>query len=1722
MPFVPDKPRQATATPGFRPDTSPLTAPVRALDSRPVPTPAFTPDRSAGVQRGMEPPALKTTGFVPDAGSWRGRAGSDLAFAPPPPKQGLRKALPFLFEQPFKSEITPKETVEAQFRVKARQAGLSYDEYKAAVAEKVTGVTPFSPLEKKMGVAAGVLMGGAIAAPIVASIGLKTVLVSTLKYLTIHEGIVQAKSGVVSAIKGEKYSPRYKRKVSELLPPDIKTQIKSSAQVAEWVAELYLAGKGVRTLNKATPAIKQAVTKNVITEANLPRTVSISNEKVRDIFSEGTKVSAEELSLYKDLGLSGKQVSSIIKGNRPLTINVPAEKLVTIVDKPYWAKLKAILGKPASPPVVTRVVSKPVVDPVIGLLPSKAPIPSTPKPIVPRGTLAVAPAEGAKLTPGFVPDVPAKVKKVPGSAIPVEPVSPGGYRKRGLNSAITMRMEEPAGSLANYDERSQSEWLGESPPADGRLTLYRATPAGDAIAPGDYVSNDKAYVQGHIDADLGGKGKITSMKATLDDLYPADGPKEFWYVPEDVGKVPAQVKLAGVKPTKSVETGSKSVEEKPYEYKMPDDADIEPALIMRREPMKPVEQMTPEALRTVLSDRIKGDKLENAVDLATTLQAKGGAITPTGEAVVYHRTTADNAAAIVRDQSMTSKEDGLFFGTRPTGQIEGYGDAVVEVSIPLERLALNDEFTDEAHVWMQTGTIRKKISVTAKLHEGPLSAPPKKADITGAKQPELGVKPNVEKTIHIFEPPVLKPSGVKPIVRKVTGQVRPSKPVEEWVALKNLFRRQAAVAKKAVSMTRSEIRANQAEVIRLLRASKLAPADKAKFIGTIKSIHSREQLLKKFPAIEEKIDRLRTKAQRKKLTTKIKVELLRKYKAKKRAPGKTTVEYEMLRNVLKKKFFNGSKLRTQAENEELLNQLQESIESYDVSQPAHFADFALYAALSDSTQGLGEMAVEDLAGTLQNIVGERELAADSFLARQVTRAVAIENEVARSVENMQGLGIAKQPPSTRRDIAGKMRKFFAAVGPDVHDRGFMQIMNLLDSVRGGRFFKDVIYQPISEANKTFMVEEEKFLEQDKKFLETLFKAKGNILDLKINQLTKQKHIGTVTDAKGKKVDLWLSDLDMIDYYLSARTDETLRALKKAGVYIGGQDKEGRVLSTTDEILAKIESKISKEAKQMADYAAKFIRDKKFQGAMANAYEGKYNKPFPFVKGGYWTMIRRYMGSQEKGGDIFNPEFSGKVVLSPNSFQKRVKSDAPLIMGDGWSKFIKWRSDILRFVHYDKALMNAKAVIMSKDFKSEFVEQYGNSSYKHLLNSFDITANGMTHYDDVLAKGANHIRQILSVAYIGAKSRNVLSQGTSFVAAVAEMPVKDFILGIKKFRASPWKSYNKMMSSPLIRFRHRRANFSRGLFEQDVKKFRKYGQTPTTLAFFFVRVGDMTGVIGAGHIVYEYNFDRYKAGGMDKAQADKLAMQDAENFVISTQQSALPEMKNLIMQAHPLIRSAGAFQQAQAQYRAYGYQAMNTWLNSGDKWSRKNFEPMMKQVFVWHFVLPALYELSRGNVNPVSLFARTTFTPISGFMGYGRIVEWAILVTIVSVFIPAKYKEKWKAMLPFDPNSLPGDAKKMFERTMRSAGKLVSGSAGQKDIINMIDGGSTLLKVPSKNIREEYAKFRDVFTGKDASLLRLLQTQWQSNERLKKKTSTAHGIPAKSIPAREIPKRKPNG
>lgn len=88
---------------------------------------------------------------------------------------------------------------------------------------------------------------------------------------------------------------------------------------------------------------------------------------------------------------------------------------------------------------------------------------------------------------------------------------------------------------------------------------------------------------------------------------------------------------------------------------------------------------------------------------------------------LYHRTSADAAAAILTGCAMTSRENTqeAYFSTRPDGHATGYGTTVVHVRVPAHLARLDDEFPDgELHYRVRVADLRPEHFVGASRGTG--------------------------------------------------------------------------------------------------------------------------------------------------------------------------------------------------------------------------------------------------------------------------------------------------------------------------------------------------------------------------------------------------------------------------------------------------------------------------------------------------------------------------------------------------------------------------------------------------------------------------------------------------------------------------------------------------------------------------------------------------------------------------------------------------------------------------------------------------------------------------------------------------------------------------------------------------------------------------------------------------------------------------------------------
>jgi hypothetical protein len=115
---------------------------------------------------------------------------------------------------------------------------------------------------------------------------------------------------------------------------------------------------------------------------------------------------------------------------------------------------------------------------------------------------------------------------------------------------------------------------------------------------------------------------------------------------------------------------------------------------------KPQEQAfnKKDVLNSLKKRGISGDNLLDQEDKIDELVDVGANIDNQGNITLYHRTSTDIANKIKATGKMSGKEDNLFFSTTPKGQAEGFGEGLVVMKIPIEKIAIDDIFGDEAHI----------------------------------------------------------------------------------------------------------------------------------------------------------------------------------------------------------------------------------------------------------------------------------------------------------------------------------------------------------------------------------------------------------------------------------------------------------------------------------------------------------------------------------------------------------------------------------------------------------------------------------------------------------------------------------------------------------------------------------------------------------------------------------------------------------------------------------------------------------------------------------------------------------------------------------------------------------------------------------------------------------------------------------------------------------------
>lgn len=166
--------------------------------------------------------------------------------------------------------------------------------------------------------------------------GLATRPLATIVGLAGFQGLSEAESAAVSLMKNEKYRVFQNRGLSDLLPEETSTLTKDIVDTLDMIGKGLLVGGVIRR----APLVAEQLAKDIITQYRLPRRLYINPADLRTELQTGSVLSAAGMDIVKGVGLTGQQYRAALKDG--LHIEIPAEKITTIQDKPWFARVKKL------------------------------------------------------------------------------------------------------------------------------------------------------------------------------------------------------------------------------------------------------------------------------------------------------------------------------------------------------------------------------------------------------------------------------------------------------------------------------------------------------------------------------------------------------------------------------------------------------------------------------------------------------------------------------------------------------------------------------------------------------------------------------------------------------------------------------------------------------------------------------------------------------------------------------------------------------------------------------------------------------------------------------------------------------------------------------------------------------------------------------------------------------------------------------------------------------------------------------------------------------------------------------------------------------------------------------------------------------------------------------------------------------------------------------------
>lgn len=765
------------------------------------------------------------------------------------------------------------------------------------------------------------------------------------------------------------------------------------------------------------------------------------------------------------------------------------------------------------------------------------------------------------------------------------------------------------------------------------------------------------------------------------------------------------------------------------------------------------------------------------------------------------------------------------------------------------------------------------------------------------------------------------------------------------------FREGRVLAKKDVTEA-------QNFVTTVIDQSALAPADKAKFIRTVKNIKDADTLSKKLPEIQSRISNLVEAATKRQLRADIK-KALSKTKVKKQA-GKPVGKFDSETQATVDRLRNASKLSVESAKSELQSRTDKAAELAKSGVLPSYEDAlenSVLSVIADSSNAKVS-DLQNLKNDIEQIIFEGKTKRQNALLAKKEKADRIKSGINELISEGKNLDIEQN---------STLKNFFNSA------KGWQAWFNyawgdIIDSILPpSKLNPDLKESIVKELNISKEIQKEKEIQRKRRdaFIdlakESFGFAKEGQLHNKFLEDSKEQSLGVFVNANGKQVRLEYSKAQARKFWMELQ-DPSLRDTIESA--------DG--MAYTPEMISAITSQLKNEDIAFARGQLKLYEE--FYPEINKVYSRVYGVDLPSIEN--YSPISRVVDKELNAntGEFLQETFV-RLSIAPGGLKSRVNNLGELRRSSDTEVYQRHIAEMAHFIAMQEKVQQIQNIFGDKDVRKNIEKKVGIKTLKLIDETVESFAKNGAQKSNEIGNILNYLNRAFALSVLSGKAVLAAKQMTSTLAYWDGMSAKDFVSGIADFAKNPKRAIETLNQSELVK--------ARGVPDYDLAKIGKTNQYKSIAAknkfvnamLLPVKFGDKGAILIGGWAYYK---NQIKQG-----KTHEQAIQAFEEFTAKTQQSTDLDQITALQRMGAFGKAMTMFMSAPNAYYRAEVRAIRQFKRG--EISGKEFG---KKLFIYHILLPATFQFVANGFTfdeDDQLVAVAT-GPLNGFFIIGDIIS----------------------------------------------------------------------------------------------------------------------------------------